>query len=130
MTRKRYIKLLMALGLTRNRANAMAYACQVAGRSYAADYRHRRPWLQVAKAARQMGAAMLNMVKPFYGAAAAWKKLRDSLVVHHARPITPENLEGGEMVIVTRQEHERLHGYSAGVCYVDDLHGPGGGGHE
>jgi hypothetical protein len=120
----------MALGVQRNRADAMAYACRVAGRSYAVDYRYRKTWLEVSKAARQMGAAMLNMVKPFYGAAAAWQKLRDSLAVHHARPITPENLEGGEMVIVTRQEHERLHGYSAKVSFVDELDGAGGGRHE
>lgn len=130
MTRKRYIKQLMGLGISRNAAAVMAYSCQVAGKSYETDLRRRRTWLQVAKAARQMGVAILNMVKPFYGESAAWEKLRDSLVVHHGRPITPENLEGGEMVIVTRQEHDRLHGYSAKVVFADETETAGGGGHE
>lgn len=133
MTRKKYVKQLMALGMSRNAANAMAYCCQVAGRSYAADYRHRRPWFLLARAARQASAAVLNMTKPLKGLAAAVAILRDSLVVHHPQLITPESLERDNMYIVTAQEHARLHGYSASVSYVDDLHDPatyGGGGNE
>ena len=133
MTRKKYVKQLMALGMSRNAANAMAYSCQVAGRSYAADYWHRRPWFLLARAARQASAAVLNITKAFNGLAAGVAKLRDSLVVHHPRLITPESVEGGNLYIVTAQEHDRLHGYSASVSYVDDLHDPaayGGGGNE
>lgn len=130
MTRKKYVKQLMALGISRNAANAMARVCQVAETPYAADYKRRAPWIRLGYAARRVRAAVLNMTKALNGLAAAAANFRDSLVLHHAQPITPENLEGGKMYIVTAQEHDRLHGYSASVSYVDDLHGQGGGGHE
>lgn len=127
MTRKRYIKQLMALGIPRNRANAMARLCQHSGKSYAAEYRRQRPWLQLAHAARRAKTTILNVAKAFNSAATAAAKLRDSLVAHHATPITPANLDPGNMVIVTRQEHERLHGYSAKVSFVDEMETAGGG---
>lgn len=126
MTRKRYVKLLMALGVHRNRANAMAYDCQVAGRSYAADYGYISPWLKMAKAARKAGTSVLNMARNIYRSSHIMGQAAD-MAVHRAKPITPENLEGVNMLIITRQEHDKLHGYSAQVSFVDELHGAGGG---
>ena len=126
MTRKRYVKQLMALGVQRNRANAMAYACQDAGRSYANDYAFISPWLKLAKAAREAGSAMLNMGRAIFHSRHIMGQAAD-MVVHHDRPITPDNLEGGGLIVVTRQEHERLHGYSARVSFADDLETAGGG---
>lgn len=126
MTRKRYIKLFMALGVSRNAANRMADRCRAAGIPYAANYRARSPWLKLGKAARMASAAILNLSS---GARAALQGIADGtaralhqLEVHHARPITPENLTPGNIHIVTRQEHEALHGYSAKVSFVDENH--------
>lgn len=130
MTRKRYIKLLMALGITRNLANIMAETCQGTGKSYAAEYRRQLQRLRMAKAARKMATAVCNMMKFFNSGLPVARELQGLLVAHHAQPITPENLEGGKMVIVTKQEHDRLHGYSANVTFVDELHCAGGGGNE
>lgn len=127
MTRKRYIKLLMALDVQRNRANAMAYACQVAGRSYEADYRFISPWLKLAKAAREAGNAVLNMARAALTGSRHIMGRAADMVVHHALPITLENLEGGKMLIVTKQEHDALHGYSANVSFADELEKAGGG---
>lgn len=130
MTRKRYVKLLMALGIPRNRANIMAELCQVTGKSYAAEYRRQRPWLLISKAARNVAKTVCNMAKFFNSGLPIARELQGLLVAHHSQPITPENMEGGNMIVVTRQEHERLHGYSASVSYVDDLETAGGGRHE
>lgn len=129
MTRKKYVKQLMALGVRRNRANAMAYDCQAKGRSYAADYGYISPWLKLAKAAREAGSAVLNMARSIIGPRYAGRLAYD-MVVHHVQPITPEKLEGGNIVVVTKQEHDRLHGYSAKVSFVDELESAGGGRHE
>jgi len=122
MTRKKFVKQLMALGVSRNRANALAYACQVAGEPYAVYYRRELPWWTLARAARMARAAMLNMSKAFSGLIPVARELAAALVVHHAQPITPENLEGGKLYVVTKQEHDRLHGYSANVCFADENH--------
>lgn len=45
MTRKRYIKQLMALGLPRNRANFRASLCRDHRMAYAEDYEASLPWL-------------------------------------------------------------------------------------
>lgn len=127
MKRKKYVKQLMALGMARNQANAMAYCCRVAGKTYEDDYRRKRPWLLLARSARQAKATILNVARAFNNVATAAAKLMGSLAVHHAQPITPENLEGGNMYIVTRQEHDRLHGYSAKVSFADELETAGGG---
>lgn len=126
MTRKRYIKLFMALGVSRNAANRMADRCRAAGVPYEVNYRTRSPWLKLGKAARECSAALLNLSR---GAAAALHGIIDGtarqlhqLEVHHAQPFSPGNLEGGKMHIVTKQEHARLHGYSAKVSFVDENH--------
>lgn len=131
MTRKRYIKLFMALGVSRNAANCMADRCRAEGIPYAVDYSARAPWLKLGKAARECGAAILNLssaaaatLQGIVDGAARWLH---QLEVHHAQPITPGNLTPGNMHIVTRQEHAALHGYSAKVSFVDDLHTAGGG---
>lgn len=131
MKRKKYVKQLMGLGVPRNRANLMAYCCQRTGQSYADDYRRRSPWLRVSQEAHKAAVSM-RMVDGYFcsglaRAAAAVEKLRAALVVHHVRPITPDNLEGGDILVVTRQEHEALHGYSAKICLTDELETAGGG---
>lgn len=131
MKRKKFVKQLMALGMTRNQANAMAYCCRVTGRTYEADYQKRAPWLRMRYETHKLSVS-LRMTAGYLcsglaRAAAAVEKLRDSLVVHHVQPISPENLGSGKMVIVTRQEHDRLHGYSANVSFADELETAGGG---
>jgi hypothetical protein len=130
MTRKKFVKQLMAQGVSRNRANAMACACRVAGEPYAVYYRRKLPWWTLAHAARLARAAVLNFSKALSGLIPVARELAAAMVAHHAQPITPENLEPGNMIVVTKQEHERLHGYSAKVSFVDDLETVGGGGHE
>lgn len=60
MTRKKYVKQLMALGVPRNRANAMAYLCRAAGKTYAADYKAQAPWLRVTKAVSDLKTAFIK----------------------------------------------------------------------
>ena len=127
MTRKKFVKQLMALGVSRNRANALAYSCQVAGEPYAAYYRRKLPWWTLARAVRLARAAVLNMSKAFSGLIPVARELAAALTVHHAQPIDQENLEGGGLIVVTQQEHDRLHGYSPSVTFVDELHSAGGG---
>lgn len=131
MTRKRYIKLFMALGVSRNAANRMADRCRAAGIPYAMNYSARSPWLKLGKAARLASVALLNLGgaarAALHGIADGTARTLHQLEVHHAQPITPENLESGKLYVVTKQEHDRLHGYSANVTYVDELHGAGGG---
>jgi hypothetical protein len=127
MTRKKFIKQLMACGFSRNSANAVAYACMVAGEPYGECYRRKRPWLGLAKAARQLGAYILNLSKGVKDLIPCVEKLRDNLVLHHPRPINPGNMEAGNLYIVTQQEHNALHGYSAKVSFVDELETAGGG---
>ena len=126
MTRKRYVKQLMALGIPRNWANIMAELCQGTGKSYATEYRRQLPWMRMAKAARKMAKAVCNMAKFFNSGLPIARELQGLLVAHHSQPIDPENLEGDSMIVCTRQEHERLHGYSASVSFVDDLETAGG----
>lgn len=125
MTRKKFVKQLMAMGFSRNAANTKAFICLTTGESYAAYYRRHSPWWRLGSAARQACAAVLNMTKAFNGLIPAARELTADLVAHHPQPITPENLEGGKVYLVTRQEHDRLHGYSANVSYVDELHDTG-----
>lgn len=58
MKREKYIKLLMALGVSRNDASIKACLCQVTRTPYADDYKRRRPWLQMKKATSQLSDAM------------------------------------------------------------------------
>lgn len=136
MTRKRYIKLLMALGIQRNYADAMAYACQVAGRSYAADYKMRSPWLRLAlfsrRVLRNATAAVMHLAESITNAMAA-----TNLQLHHPTPYTPENVGDGlhhNMQIVTQAEHAAIHGrldgYNAGTVMLDELDAQGGGGND
>jgi hypothetical protein len=58
MTRKRFIKLLMAMGLSRNAANARATLCQYKGKSYAEEYKCMEPWLRVHREAHRITVSM------------------------------------------------------------------------
>ena len=43
MTRKKFVKMCIALGFSRNAANNIAYACRAAGESYGEYYRQKSP---------------------------------------------------------------------------------------
>lgn len=58
MTRKRYIKLLMALGVSRNDADGKALLCRLFGVPYATDYARRAPRLRMAKTARNISVSL------------------------------------------------------------------------
>lgn len=131
MTRKKFVKQLMGLGLSRNRANFHATLCRYKGISYAEHYAAMAPYLRLNRATSR-ASVKFRMAAGYFcsglaRAAAAVEKLRAALVVHHVRPITPDNLEGGNILIVTRQEHEALHGYSAKIYLTDELETAGGG---
>lgn len=75
MTRKKYIKLLMALDVPRNQATACANALQVAGGAYEEDYRRLAPFLRIKQAvlrtARNVTAAVTCLGKSITMAMAA-----------------------------------------------------------
>lgn len=95
MTRKRYTKLLMALGVSRNRANAMAYACRVAGLTYATDYNSRLPWLMLTNAADGVSKAMRKLGKTMATALGTMAQRADLLVAALAESFGAGPLGGG-----------------------------------
>lgn len=130
MTRKKYIKLLMGLGKSRNTANAMARACQVAGKPYAKAYRERVRWLQLVQAARRF---YRNMTKAAMALAESARHKLQGMQLHHPTPYSPENVGAPldhNVQIVTPAEHAALHGYRAHTVLVDELAGHGGGGND
>lgn len=130
MTRKRYVKLFMALGVSRNAANRMADNCRAKGIPYAVHYSARAPWLTLGKMARMTGVSLLNLSSgartALQGCADSVARMLHHLNAHPSQPITPETLKPGNMLIVTAQKHAELHGYSAKVSFVDELHTIGG----
>lgn len=95
MTRKKYVKQLMALDVTRNQANAMARICQHSGKSYEADYKARAPWLRAAQAARRLKAAFLNMGRELAKAAAVFCESFNRRAKQRGENITLEITVGG-----------------------------------
>ena len=54
MTRKKFVKQLMAMGLSRNSANLRATLCQYKCKSYAEEYEAMEPWLRVHREAHRI----------------------------------------------------------------------------
>lgn len=101
MKRKKYIKQLMALGIDRNGAHAMAYLCRTAGKTYEADYRARAPWLRLQMAARRAGTAFRKLSESFHAASMAFAEKFNRDMHHAGHNVT--------MQIVTREEHAAIH---------------------
>ena len=130
MTRKKYIKLLMALDVPRNKARACARACQMVGKPYERAYRERVYWLRLAQAGRRFAR---NMTKAAMALAESTRHGLQSMHLHHPTPYTPQNAGAGldhNVQIVTPAEHAALHGYRTQTVLVDELAGQGGGGHD
>lgn len=113
MTRKRYIKCLMALGVSRNRANVMATACRgPGGKSYAQDFADREPWLRLEYSAKCVAKALAFALQ---GVVLSAQKIAADigqtlhLVVHHNAPGPNSGLR-----IMTQAEHAALHGHGGG----------------
>lgn len=66
MTRKKYIKQLMALGISKNDANDKALVCQLMRRPYAESLRSIKAWRELDKYKKRVADAVCNV-----GAAAA-----------------------------------------------------------
>lgn len=131
MTRKKFVKQLMALGLSRNRANFHAMLCREKGIPYAEHYKAMAPWLGLAAGVKNPAVsiriACANFASAMDRAAANMKKLSQTiaeskqmeLVAHHPEPYTPaasahqlpQNIQ-----IMSRADHAAMH--------------QGGGGHE
>jgi hypothetical protein len=95
MTRKKYVKQLMALGVPRNRANAMACLCRAAGKTYAADYKAQAPWLRITKAASDLKTAFMKARDALAKAAAFICKNLNSRAQQRGENITVEITVGG-----------------------------------
>lgn len=61
MKHRKFVKQLMALGVSRNAANAMATAVHLNSWTYAEAYKAWRPWIHLAYSARKASTAMVNM---------------------------------------------------------------------
>lgn len=108
MTRKRYVKLLMAMGVTRDQANTYALLCRMAGRPYKEDYGMRAPWLNVQNAAHRivvkLGAALAEFGIGVQKAIENIQRLRGAFVgldlangpdkTGYILPLTTSNLDG------------------------------------
>lgn len=70
MTRKKFVKQLMAMGLSRNAANVRATLCQYKGRSYAEEYKAMEPWLRVHREAHRITVSMRACTGSFRSALA------------------------------------------------------------
>lgn len=100
MTRKRYIKLLMALGVERNSAEDAARKCRETGRTYADDYRRRFPWLTMQKAFRKLGRSTLavgNVLGAMSAAATAAASVVQRGFVCDMDPTQPANDVCGQL---------------------------------
>lgn len=89
MTRKRYIKLLMALGVERNKAEAYARQCRETGRTYKQDYYRRYPWLTMQKAFRKLGRSVLGVGNVLGRMSAAANTIVSSLAAGPIAPVEP-----------------------------------------
>lgn len=133
MTRKRYIKLLMALGLPRNRANFRASLCRDHRMEYAEDYDTSLPWLvpvmETAKDIREYlrqgkFAAVDKSTGTDYGCEIKGHKAltpdgREILVIDEMNLLPPLIKNEGELLQITvaPQTHQHLdtrHGITFG----------------
>lgn len=130
MTRKKFVKQLMGLGVSRNGANLYAKICRRKGIPYAQRYKAMEPGLRLRKTAKNVSVTINASVAKFASnlavAAANMAKLRESiaqvaqqpLVAHHPTPYTPGNLPGllpDNMQIMRQADHAALHGRACGI---------------
>lgn len=121
MTRKKFVKQLMALGLPRNRANSHATRCRYKGNSYAEYYAALAPVLRVRQAQDKLNVSMRMAAGYFLsGLARVWAamaRLRDDLVAHHPNPYTPGHPgpDFQNMQIMSQADHAAMHGYTCGI---------------
>lgn len=93
MKRQKFVKQLISMGLDRNGAERCAAYCQA----------NREPYTDGLARFRRV----LRNVEEIMAAAAVQ-------AFFPGQPIHPENLEGGNMLFVTQEEHARLHGAGGG----------------
>ena len=152
MTRKRFVKLLMAYGYTRNRANELAQLCHQNGVPYAEDIHRRRLHLcfngkKFAKAIRQAAIeverAMRQLAEAAKRAGQSIKIPKPDMVVHHPQLITTTNAYNfleKNMQLATQADHKAMHnGLRVDFSAIDEMsaqwpkenpHINGGGGNE
>lgn len=152
MTRKRFVKLLMAYGYTRNRANELAQKCHQNGVPYVEDIHRRKVHLcfngkkfarairqatqEVERAMQQLNEAVKRMGKSF-------KIPKPDMVVHHPQLITTTNAYNfleKNMQIMPLADHKAMHnGLRVDFPAIDEMsaqwpkqnpHINGGGGNE
>lgn len=79
MTRKKYVKQLMALGVQRNDANASAILHNYQGHPYSRALKEERLRLSINRAFKTLGDTALQMAIGIGKAAAAMQTLADAL---------------------------------------------------
>jgi len=75
MTRKKFVKQLMAAGYDRNTANALAWSLQRAGAVYAEEYARRSPRLRAKMAHREITRAFGKIADAAMAAATVLRDL-------------------------------------------------------
>lgn len=110
MKRKKFIKLLMGLGVPRNVTEKYALAVVANGWTYADYYKRLCTGLSIAKGFRDVWRA-LRVLSP------AVKEIADIFA--------PSRRAALNIQAVTRQEHKQIHdGYSPRYVVVDDIGKP------
>lgn len=146
MTRKKFVKQLMAMGYDRNSAEAQAMIYERMG------YENALAWVKASTAACENFSAMMvriaDAMRPAVEAAVeSIKRLAEGLSTIDWTAAAERAAELAAITVVERkehqedtldvlryvadaQEHAHLLGYSPSVTFVDELHGAGGGGIE
>ena len=138
MTRKKYIKLLMALDVPRNQATACANALQVAGGAYEEDYRRLAPFLRIKQAvlrtARNVTAAVTCLAESITRAMAASSVYKLDPADYepepaHDWPKKNPHLDGLTAAIFAVDEMD-AHGLALTQEQIEATTAGGGGGHD
>lgn len=119
MTRKRFIKQLMALGVQRNAANAAAWLHRMQGHTYRRALGEERLRLSLKKAMGTFGTVAGEMTKAIAALADQVKKNFRAInfglernVIHHPTPYTPGQLSQDfqNVQVMSHADHAALHG--------------------
>lgn len=119
MTRKRFVKQLMALGVQRNDANFAAWKHRLLGHTYRRALGEERLRLELKKAMGNLGTAVANMGKAIAALADQIKKNFRAInfrlersVTHHPTPYTPGQLSQDfkTVQVMSQADHAALHG--------------------
>ena len=123
MTRKRFVKLLMGVGYSRNRAAAIAELCRQRREPYAAYLNRAR--LHVFYNAKKFKRSLKAAARAMQNLARKVRESLGGLVVHHPHLITTTNAYNfleKNMQVVPLADHKKMHdGLRVNFSAIDEM---------